>query len=216
MPTYSAAEIEEIRAKAESERTPEEKKALAAADAKPPKEEHMIPQSRLNEVLETNRKLQERLDAMDAEQKKKADEALAKQGEWQTLAQQRQERIAELEGKVGTIQTYEGVLGKTLKAQMDSLSPEMQKLVPKSMSVAQQLDWLADNRSILTKQPAADLGFGKRGGRKVDTGKTEVDEAVASEAAKFGLSAEEYEHFNKQQAVQPFQKPDDTSSETEE
>lgn len=205
MPTYSKEELDAIRAKPEAERTEEEKKALTAADAKKPDEEHMIPKSRLDEVLRQNKDLTDRLTALETAQNTAKENALKEQGKWQDLAEQRAARIKELEGQVGTFTGYDEVLKKTLKSQLDGLAPEMQKLVPKTIPVAQQLEWLAENRSTLTKQIPTDIGVGRKGG-KSSSKTAEVPADIVQAAASYGMTPEEYVKFSGP-SQQPFEQP---------
>jgi len=78
--------------------------------------------------------------------------ALAEQGEYKTLAEQRAAKLAELEPKAGQVERYE----RALKAQVDHLRKDLPDHITAlldKMDPAEQLEYLAANRDKLVATP---------------------------------------------------------------
>jgi phage I-like protein len=152
--------------------------------------EHMIPKSRLDEVLESNRKLQERLDATEKERQDQLEKQLSEQGKWKELAEQRANELATLQPKAAQLDSYEATLKKVLDAEIATLPEEYQDVIPESLSTKDKLDWLAKNKSKFMKADPFDIGAGKRG-TKPDK-KSELTPEEKEMARQYGLSEEVY------------------------
>jgi len=160
----------------------------ATKDAQPA--EHMIPKSRLDEVLETNRKLQERLDATEKERQEQLEAQLKEQGKYKELADQRAQKLAELQPKADQLDSYEVTLKSVLEAEIAQLPEEFQDVVPESLSTKDKLDWLAKNKSKFMKADPFDIGAGKRGVKPEK--KAELTPEEKQVARNFGMSEEDY------------------------
>lgn len=162
--------------------TPDEKKA-----------ENMVPQSRLNELAEKNRQLQERLEATEKERQEQLEKQLQEQGKWKELAEQRATELATLKPKADQLDSYEQTLKKVLDVEIASLPEEYQDVIPESLSTKDALDWLAKNKSKFMKAEPFDIGAGKRGTKPDKHSELTPEEKQA--AKHFGMSEEDYAKF---------------------
>jgi hypothetical protein len=163
-----------------------------ASDAKP--SEHMIPKSRLDEVIAEREDARKETAKLKTEQETAKQDALKEQGKWKELAEERATKLADAEVKAGMVEAYEKTLKETLAAQLAELAPEVQALVPEELSTPQKLSWLAKNKATLQKPMAMDIGSGKRGGGNKET-KVELTPEQLQVAKTFGYTPEEYAHF---------------------
>lgn len=114
-------------------------------------------QRRVDDMLR-ERLERERTKAEKAAQKAREDaqaEAAAKNGEWQSLAEQRAAKLAELESQITGLesattraQRYEAALGQQVQALRKDLPKHLAPLLDK-LDVVEQLEWLAANREQL-------------------------------------------------------------------
>jgi phage I-like protein len=155
------------------------------------KAENMVPQSRLNEMAERNRQLQERLDATEKERQEQLEAQLAKQGEWKEIAEQRAQKLAELQPKADQLDSYEQTLKKVLDSEIATLPEEYQDVVPESLTTQQKLDWLAKNKSKFMKAEPFDIGAGQKGTKQIKK-PDELTDDEKKVAKAFGVSEEEY------------------------
>lgn len=189
--------LEEIRKLKPEERTIEEQATLDAAERENRSQEHMIPKSRLDEVLETNRKLKEALEKSEQDRKDRETAALQEQGKWKEIAEQREKELKDAQQKATQVDTYEKALSRTLDAQLAEIPEDLRKLVPSALSTTQKLEWLSENKAILLKPNAFDIGAGAGSGgtQNRPRKKVELTEAQQTIARNFGLTAEEYAKF---------------------
>jgi hypothetical protein len=120
---------------------------------------------------EVERRLKSQKSAIEAaqakERKQQEDAALAQQGEYQKLAEERQQRIGELERQIAESETvtsqrdrYKGTLAKFLAKEREGLPAHILKLLDR-MDEADQLDYIAENADDL--KPAAAEGSNANG-----------------------------------------------------
>lgn len=153
--------------------------------------EHMIPKSRLDEVLDSNRKLQERIEAVEKERAEQLEKQLQEQGKYKELAEQRAQELANLQPKAKLVDEYEETLKSVLAAEIATLPEEYQDVVPDGLSTKQQIDWLAKNKAKFMKADAFDIGAGKRGIKKNEKTAELTPEEIET-AHSFGYTPEEY------------------------
>lgn len=132
--------------------------------AEPVKTEKTFTQAELEQVVKDRLDRAQRKAQADADKARQDAEAkaLAEQGEFKTLAEQRAARIAELEaateaGKATTkqLERYQASLKKHLDAQRADLPTHIVALLDR-LDVADQLEWLAENRAAMTPQTKGD------------------------------------------------------------
>lgn len=168
---------------------------VPAADTVPPappaaQGEHMIPKSRLDEVLAKNAELANTLASIEAERKKETEKRLVEQQEWQKIAEQRGAELADAQGKVAKLSDYEKTLEKLLAAEVSQIPEAKRGLLPDEMTTVQKLNWIAKNKPILTAPATFDIGAGKVGGG--ESGATALTPEELAYARQFGVKPEDY------------------------
>ena len=160
------------------------------AESKKTEKEHMIPKSRLDEVLKKNEDLNVRLDTLEKEGKQRLEAQLQEQGKYKELAEERAKELAEMQPKADQLEAAESALREVLTAQVELIPEDKRSLVPKDYAAKDQLSWIAENQAQLSKLKAPDLNTGKRGGGE---DKTVVLTPDQKEYAKItGVSEEDY------------------------
>ena len=154
------------------------------------KQEHMIPKSRLDEVLEKNKELLEKMYAMDTASKEAEEKRLQDQEQWRELAENRQKELEALKPKASVAEEQEKSLQTYLKAQIEEIPEEMRSLIPESLTTLQKLDWLALNRSKLLKPIGPNIGAGQQGAGS-GGGTAEITQTMRKGAQIFNLSEEQ-------------------------
>jgi len=196
MATFTKEQLDAIRAKAEDQRTEDEKQALLNADKDnfPKSWEEVFQHSRFKDL---NRRMKDAEETATRLQKEKDDAeaaSLEKQGEFKALYEAERQKRLTAEGKVAHVETLEKVLQDALDAELKALPEATRKLVPVELSVQQQLSYISRNRALLTKEfPPKDLGSGKRGSGKQESVDLTTDEVAI--AKRFGMKPEEYAKY---------------------
>ena len=129
-------------------------------------------QAELDAIVKDRLDRAQRKAAADQE-KAKADaeaRALAEQGEFKTLAEQRQQRIAELENAHEQARAtekerdrYKAALASHVQALRTELPAHLTALLDK-LDPVDQLEWMSANHAELTRPTAPDINGGARGG----------------------------------------------------
>jgi len=129
----------------------------AQTGTEPTKTERTFTQAELEAIVKDRLERQKRASEAQAEKTRQDAEAkaLAEQGEFKALAEQHAARIAELEQETEASKAlakerdrYQAALKKHLDSQRADLPPHITALLDR-LDVADQLDWLADNRAAL-------------------------------------------------------------------
>lgn len=162
----------------------------SAETQKPETQEHMIPKSRLDEEISKRKALEDRLSALEVSAKELEEKRLEEQEKWQELAQKRQQEIEALRPKASVAEEQEKSLQAFLNAQIEEIPENMRSLIPEQLTTMQKLNWLATNRSLLTKPVGPDIGAGTRGAGSSGAVKLTPEEQQV--ARMFGYSDEEY------------------------
>lgn len=159
------------------------------------KDEHMIPKSRLDEVIKEKKDLADRLAAIEKANHDAEEQRLIEANNYKTLYEQAKAEAEGLKPKASIAEESEKVLQSVLESQIAELPESMRGLVP-DMMTNQKLAWLAKNKTLLMKEKPFDIGAGKNGG-----GNNEDISALSQEqidlAKRAGISAEEYAKYNK-------------------
>ena len=154
--------------------------------------EHMIPKSRLDEVLGKNRELESRLAAVEKNAKDNVANMLKEQGKFKELYEQTLKELAEAQPLAIQAHESERTLQMVLQAQTDELPEHLRVLVPEALSTQQKLEWLARNKTLLIKPKAFDIGAGRTGGGAPEGADLKLTEEELTIAKNFGLTPEEY------------------------
>ena len=167
-----------------------EEEAPTPAEAEKTDGEHMIPKSRFDEVNNQLREIQKQLKKEQKEKATAVEKQLEEQGKYKELYEDRGTQLAEAQQKAERVDSLDETVKALLKAQIDSLPELAQKLVPSEMSDQQQLNWIAEKRSLLSKPSAPDIGAHTLGGENGSTAELTADEKEA--AKKMGVSEKDY------------------------
>lgn len=129
-----------------------------------------VPYDRFKSVNDAKNEAEKKLAEYEREKQKakdaadKADkERLAKLGEWEELAKQREQEIEQLKGEAAKAKAYEAKLKATNEARIQRIPEAWRKAVPVGYGVEELSQWLDDNEALFTKQQAPDLNPGARG-----------------------------------------------------
>lgn len=149
-------------------------------------EGHMIPKARFDEVNNEAKALRKRLDELDAEKKARDEKQLEEQGKYKELIDSLRSQLVEVSGKASKVEEYEATLGKLLQAELAALPEQSRRLVPEKLSIQDRLDYIAENRELLVKPAAPNIGAGSKGTSGEPTG--QVPNGFYEAAQAFGLS----------------------------
>jgi hypothetical protein len=119
-----------------------------------------------------HRKLVSELQAKEQErgaaEKKAEEERLAKQGEYQTLAEQRGQALEAMKARAERAAALEARIKADNEARIKSVPEAMRSLIPKYSDPVELAEWLGENIGKLTSaKPAPNLDGGKRGENRV-------------------------------------------------
>jgi hypothetical protein len=155
------------------------------------KDEHMVPISRLNEVIADRKKLEERIAQIEAEQKLEVEKRLTEQEKYKELADKRGEELVKAQAEAAKVVGMEKTLSEVLAAQVEALPKDKRALVPEELSTQGKLNWLAKNAAILKAPAPFDIGAGNRGGGEDHTPPVLTPEEHEY-AQKYGMTDEAY------------------------
>lgn len=185
-----------IKAKPEADRSAEDKAAIVEFDAqtaaalKKAEQEHMIPKSRLDEVISIRDELKAKLDAAEKVNRESEEKRLKEQNDWKALYEKAQNDLAELKPKADIAEESEKTLRSVLKTEIESLPEHLRKMVPSDLSVQKQLNWLSENKPLLLKAKPFDIGAGRQGGGAPETADLTPEEIRVAQS--FGMTPEDY------------------------
>ena len=139
---------------------------LAEAPKTEPAQEHMIPKSRFDEVNTELKKLREWQQAQERERQAAADKAAAERGEWEKVATERQQRIADLESRLTPaterLSALEGEIDKQVQKRIRALPAEIREMQPEG-DVLTRLAWVDKAEAAAAKlTPPWLAGSGRR------------------------------------------------------
>lgn len=112
-----------------------------------------------------NRRLQLREMEQRLQEVSQADQArLAEQGQWKTLAEQRQQELTALKPYRERAEALEAMIRKSNEARIARVREDMRPLIPADYPPERLSEWLDANLERLTTRPAPDLDAGAGGG----------------------------------------------------
>lgn len=152
--------------------------------------EHMIPKSRLDDVLAKLDAAQKKADALEKAQQEGERKRLEEANQYKELYEKTQTELSNLKPKAEQVDTYEKTLQSILDAQINELPEDFRDVVPDGLSTQAKLDWLAKNKSKFMKAEPYDIGAGKRGTKPDKNAELTTEEKAV--AARFGMTDEEY------------------------
>lgn len=155
--------------------------------------EHMVPKSRLDELIAKLDAANKKADALEKAQQDAEKKRLEEANQYKELYEKTQAELTNLKPKAEQLDDYEATLKKVLDAEIATLPEEFQDVVPESLSTKEKLDWLAKNKSKFTKAEPFDIGAGKRGTKPDKSNELTAEEKEM--AKRFGVSEEDYAKF---------------------
>jgi len=158
--------------------------------------EQYIPRSRFDQVLgemkderAARQALEQKLNDLLKKDQDREAAALAEQGKFKELADQRAAEVESLKPFKAEVDKANAAMQKLLDAAIANLPEDQRSAVPSKYSVADQLDWIAENQARLLRPPAPGTDAGKQGdpGHSVKLSPEEEDVI-----RKTGISREKY------------------------
>lgn len=124
-------------------------------------------QKEIRELREESgrRRLQLREYEQRIQEVSQADQArLAEQGQWKTLAEQRQQELAKLKPYQERAESLEGMIRKSNEVRISRVREDMRPLIPTDYPPERLSEWLDANLERLNTRPAPDIDAGAGGG----------------------------------------------------
>jgi multidrug efflux pump subunit AcrA (membrane-fusion protein) len=187
-----------------------------SSSAETEKTEHMIPKSRMDAVLEKNKELIERLEALEnqskeaeTERQKQQQKELAEQNRYKELYEQTLQQLEGLQSAQDEAKRYRDSFENTLKARIESIPEDKRDLIPDLDPIA-KMAWLDKAMPVLIapgKPPAPRLDGGSGGtGSSDGTGKplnaTQMQLAEYAKQSGFNVDVNRIAQFNRNPATQ--------------
>lgn len=156
-----------------------------------PEPEHMIPKSRMDELIKKNKDYEDRLAALDKANKDAEEARLIKEKNFEELAQKKQEEIEKLKPLASIAEELLKTAEEQLNAQIAKLPEHAREMVNDMAATTQEkLKWLAKYGDQLMKPKGPENGAGKQGGSAPETIELTPEELAA--AKRLGIKPEDY------------------------
>lgn len=155
-----------------------------------------VPISRLNEVIAERNKARDSLNALETRIQNIERDRLKAANDYEALYNTTAAENADLKAKAAKVDEVESTLTLLLESQLAQLSETGKALVPTELPVVKQLEWIAKNKTALSKPPAFDLGAGKRGTGQGKSTTVKLTPLQLETARAWGMTPEEYAKFN--------------------
>lgn len=157
--------------------------------------EHMIPKSRLDQVLGERDELRDRLVRLESAIQERETQELTEQNRYKELYEKAQKELETLKAAQETASRYQEALQTTNAARLERIPEDKRSLVPEYDDPVALGTWLDKNLQLLAEpgkpSPAKlDGGAGPGGGTQNTLGKLTDQERMLAAAA--GLSEEQY------------------------
>ena len=182
--------------KAKTELTDEEKASIAEYEKveADKNKEHMIPKSRMDEVLVKNKELKDRLDAIEKAQKEAEEKRLTEANNFKELYEKQKVELEGLKPRAAVAEESEKVLQSVLESQINEIPEHFRTLVPEGLSTNQKLLWISQNKPLLMKEKGFDIAAGKQGGGSPETATLNPEQKELARLA--GMTEAEYAKYN--------------------
>ena len=154
--------------------------------------------SALQKERDANKAAAERLSAIEKENQSRLETQLKEQGKYKELAEERANKIAELQPTADKLEAAQATLKLVLAAQIEQIPEDKRGLVPNKLTTEDQLEWISQNRALLSKSKPFDIGAGKQGG--TDNGGESLTPEELAIAKKMGVKPEDYAKSKKKPA----------------
>jgi hypothetical protein len=118
----------------------------------------------LEKEREAHREAQKRASVLEKTAQESEKNRLKDKEDYKKLYEEAEKELATYKPKAEKLETYETIMKDNLAAQLAEIPEERRSLVPSWASVEDQLKYIAQNRALLSKSTAFDIGAGKLGG----------------------------------------------------
>jgi len=154
--------------------------------------------SALQKERDANKAAAERLSAIEKENQSRLETQLKEQGKYKELAEERANKIAELQPTADKLEAAQATLKLVLAAQIEQIPEDKRSLVPNKLSTEDQLEWISQNRALLSKSKPFDIGAGRQGG--TDNGGDSLTAEELAMCKKMNVKPEDYAKSKKKPA----------------
>ena len=154
--------------------------------------------SALQKERDANKAAAERLAAIEKEGQERLEKQLAEQGKYKELAEERAKAIAEMQPKADQLEAAQATLKLVLTAQIEQIPEDKRSLVPNKLSTEDQLEWISQNRGLLSKKTPFNIGAGQQGG--TDNGGESLTAEELAICKKMSIKPEDYARNKKKPA----------------
>ena len=146
--------------------------------------------SALKKEREANSSAAEKLAAMEKENQDRLEKQLKEQGKYKELAEERAKALAEMQPKADQLEAAQATLKQVLAAQIEQIPEDKRSLVPDKLSTEDQLEWISQNRALLSKKTPFNIGAGQQGG--TDNGGDSLTAEELAMCKKMNVSPADY------------------------
>jgi len=146
--------------------------------------------SALKSEREVAKEAKKRVDAIEKASQEAEKKRLEEAQDFKKLYEKAESELMELRPKAETFTSYETILKKTLESSIAEIPEEKRSLIPSKLSIQDQLEWISENRALLSKAQPFDIGAGKHGGAAQETIELTPEELAA--AKRLGIKPEDY------------------------
>ena len=175
--------------------TPQQNDPVSSTPAGAKNTEHMIPQSRLNQVIQERDEIKNRLATLEDAQKEKSDATLAEQNRYHELYQQTQAELESLKSVQEQADRYGQALQTTNQARLERLSEQTRMLAPDYEDQIKLSAWLDKAEQFPTETPKPDApnldgGSGSGGSESSSKALPAGMQSVVDMARQYGYSVD--------------------------
>ena len=122
-----------------------------AQNTEPKQDTNMIPKARFDEVNKALRELQRQQQEREENERKAADQRAKEQGEWQKLAEQREQVVRDLAPKAERASRLETIIATYIDEQSQDFPEELRDFDPGPNDLEQRWNWMNKGRALAAK-----------------------------------------------------------------
>ena len=146
--------------------------------------------SALQKERDANKQAADRLATIEKENQDRLETQLKEQGKYKELAEERAKALAEMQPKADQLEAAQATLKQVLAAQIEQIPEDKRSLVPDKLSTEDQLEWISQNRALLSKKTPFNIGAGQQGG--TDNGGDSLTAEELAMCKKMNVSPADY------------------------
>ncbi len=158
--------------------------------APPAKQENMIPQSRLKEVVDERNELTKRLEKLEATEQTRLDAERIAEGKHEEVIVDLRKQLTESNAKLDAANGFRAALAASVQTRIDAIPESQRSLVPEFEDPVKLGQWLDTNAHLLTTPTPPPTDAGVSGDRVAKDAKlTPAEQAIAR---KFSMTDDQY------------------------